>query len=60
MQLIYKGTTNRCLPKDVKFPSDWHVTHTENHWANEITTIAYLRNVIIPYVKKERNTRTSR
>ena len=54
MQLIYKGTTNRCLPKDVKFPSDWHVTHTENHWANEITTVAYLRNVIIPYVKNER------
>lgn len=54
MQLIYKGTTKRCLPKDVKFPSDWHVTHTENHWANEVTTVAYLRNVIIPYVKRER------
>ena len=43
MQLIYKGTTKRCLPKDVKFPSDWHVTHTENHWANEVITVAYLR-----------------
>ena len=46
MQLIYKGTTKRCLPKDVNFPSDRHITHTENHWANEVTTIAYLRNVI--------------
>ena len=54
MQLIYKGTTKRCLPKDVNFLCDWHITHTENHSANEVTTFAYLRNVIIPYVKRER------
>ena len=54
MQLIYKGTTKRCLPKDANFPCDWHITHTENHWANEDATVAYLRNVIIPYVKRER------
>ena len=24
-QLIYKGTTNRCLPS-IKFPPDWHIT----------------------------------
>jgi len=25
-----------------------------NYWANEITTIAYIENIIIPYVQKER------
>ena len=34
MQLIYKGTTTKCLPKleDEGFPSDWHITYTANHW----------------------------
>ena len=56
MQLIYKGTTTKCLPKlkDEGFSSDWHITYTANHWANEVTTIAYLEKVIIPYVKRER------
>lgn len=31
MQLIHKGTTLKCLLKHVTFPSDWHVTYTENH-----------------------------
>lgn len=25
-QLIYSGKTEKSLPKDVKFPSDWHLT----------------------------------
>ena len=57
MQLIYKeGTTTKCLPKlkDEGFPSDWHITYTANHWANETTTMACVKTVIIPYVKKER------
>ena len=56
MQLIYKGTTSKCLPKlkDKHFPSDWHVTYTANHWANETTTIAYLQKVVIPYIERER------
>ena len=28
MQLIYKGTTCKCLPKYAEFPSDWDVTYT--------------------------------
>jgi len=40
--------------KAVEFPDDWHITYTANHWANEDTTIAYIENIIIPYVKKER------
>jgi len=56
MQLIYKGTTTKCLPKlkGEGFPSNWHITYIENHWANEITTMAYLRKVIIPYAKEGR------
>ena len=33
-QLIYKGTTHRCLPTMV-FPDSWDITHTENHWSTE-------------------------
>ncbi len=32
-QLIYSGKTCRYLPT-VSFPKAWHVTFTENHWAN--------------------------
>ena len=31
-----------------------HLTYTANQWANEDTTIAYIDNIIIPYVQKER------
>ena len=54
IQLIYKGTASKCHPKGVPFPADWHITHTENHSANETTAIAHIENIIIPYVKKER------
>ena len=39
-QIIYSGKTSRCLPS-VKFLDGWHVTYTENHWANEKTTEDY-------------------
>jgi len=54
IQLIYQGITTKCQPKHVEFPDDWHITYTANHWANKDTTIAYIENIIIPYVKKER------
>ena len=31
-QLIYSGLTSKSLPKNVKFPSDWHLTTTPTHW----------------------------
>ena len=40
-QLIYKGTTQRCLPT-IQFPPNWHVAHSENHWSNESTMKAYI------------------
>ena len=53
-QLIYQGTTTKCYPKGVQFPTDWLISHSANHWANETTTIAYIHGIVIPYVKKER------
>ncbi len=50
-QLIYSGKTCRYLPT-VSFPKAWHVTFTENHWANEGTTIDYVNKILLPYVKE--------
>ena len=40
-QIIYTGKTSKCLPS-VLFPSGWHATYTENHWANEKATEDYI------------------
>ena len=52
-QVIYSGKTSRCLPT-VSFPKTWHITFTENHWANEITTINYINKILLPYIKDAR------
>ena len=54
LQLIYQGTTDRCLPKGVGFPDDWYVTYTANHWSNESKAIQHLQMVVFPYVKKRK------
>ena len=46
-QLLYGGKTTKCLPS-TKFPSDWDVFYSENHWSNETTMLQFLDNVIIP------------
>ncbi len=33
-QLIYTGKTRRCHPR-FKFPNDWSITHSANHWSTE-------------------------
>ena len=38
-QLIYQGKTPKCLPPLDGIPSDWDITFTENHWANETTVM---------------------
>ena len=48
-QLIYQGKTTKCL-LTVSFPQTWHVTHTSNHWANEVTTEAYINEILLPYI----------
>jgi len=52
-QLIYEGKTDRCLPQ-YKFPSSWHITHTDNHWSNEITMKQYVEMIIVPYINNKR------
>ena len=54
LQLIYQGTTDRCLPKGAEFPDDWDVTYTANHWSNESKAIQHLQMVAFPYVKKRK------
>ncbi|SMN02226.1 hypothetical protein SPONN_625 [uncultured Candidatus Thioglobus sp.] len=53
LQLIYQGKTKASLPSH-KFPDDWHVTFTPNHWSNEDTTKEYIKNIILPYVQSKR------
>ena len=53
-QLIYSGTTTKCLPRNVKFPSEWHVTSTINHWSNEDTMFEYIDRIIAPYIQSKR------
>lgn len=53
-QLVYKGTTHRCLPT-VVFPDSWDITHTENHWSNEKSMVQYMEKILFPYIKKTRS-----
>ena len=53
IQLIYCGKSHACLPS-MKFPSDWHIIYSHNHWANEITTKDHVEKIIIPYLRKKR------
>lgn len=50
-QLVYKGTTQACLPT-VKFPDSWHITYTHNHWCNETTIKIVHRKFIVPYIQR--------
>ena len=52
-QLIYQGKTTACLPS-TRFPSNWHITFTATHWANEETTLSYIDKIILPYIKRKR------
>ena len=52
-QLIYQGKTSARLPRH-KFPDDWHITCTPNHWSNEDKTREYINKIIIPYVQQKR------
>ena len=53
VQLIYQGSTKACLPR-VQFPTDWHVTSSPNHWANEVTTKDYIEKILNPYLIRKR------
>ena len=54
VQLIYHGTTERCLPP-VTFPPGWHITCTVNHWSTEATMIDYIKKnyYTLCFIKEE-------
>ena len=52
-QLIYEVKTTRCLPQ-YKFPSSWHITHSDNHWSNEFTMKEYVEKILVPYINRKR------
>ena len=50
IQLIYQGTTDRCLPKSVVLPEDFDIICTPNHWSNEEKAIQHIENIVVPYL----------
>ena len=44
-QLIYGGKTDQCHPK-YKFPDNFHIIHSENHWANESLLALLLESLL--------------
>lgn len=40
VQLVYQGKTDACHPS-YKFPPEWDITHTPNHWSNKDTMELY-------------------
>lgn len=54
VQLLYQGTTEKCLPKNIEFPSNWHITCSSNHWSNQDTMVDYVAKIIVPYVEAMR------
>ena len=53
VQLVYKGTTKRCLPA-FKFPEDGDINYSQNHWYNEETMMDHLNKVLPLLCKKRR------
>ena len=54
VQLVYKGTTNLCLPS-FKFPDDWDISFSYNHQCNEKTMLDCMYKILFPYCAKKRS-----
>eukprot|EP00117_Sycon_ciliatum_P041057 scpid90355/ scgid30092/ Pogo transposable element with KRAB domain len=52
-QLIYAGKTTRCHPSG-NVPPGWNVTHSDNHWSNEVTMLEFIDRVLVPFFASER------
>jgi hypothetical protein len=55
--ILYQEKPQRCHPV-FKFPLNWNVTHSPNHWSNEVhvrTTIQYLKEITILYMYVQQN-----
>ena len=53
MQLIYKGKTSQGLPK-IKFLDGFSLSANESHYSNEKESINFLEEIILPYIRQER------
>ena len=51
-QLLYRGTTDRCHPKTIDFPSGWDIFHSENHSSTHHTVKRLIDTILLPYVTK--------
>ena len=54
IQLIYGGKTVKSLPR-VKFPLPFSLSVNPQHYSNENEAIKVLEDIIIPYVRRERD-----
>lgn len=54
-QVIYQGSTDQCHPRGIHYAKalekGWHITQIANHWADIVTTMAYVKKVLLPYYK---------
>ena len=56
MQLIYGGKTKKSLPP-VEFPEGFSLSVNPTHYSNTEESIKIIKEIIVPYVKKERENR---
>lgn len=56
IQLIFNGTTPRCLPNDERLgpgfarqleEEGWHLTFSDNHWSNQTTMVQFIEKVSV-------------
>ena len=53
MQLIYQGKTGLSLPK-MKFPDGFSLRVNESHCSNEHEALKFIEEIILPYIREER------
>ena len=53
MQVIYAGKTDRSIP-NVDFPKEFSLSANPKHFSNEEQSLKILKEIIIPYMQKER------
>ena len=51
--MIYQGAIKRCLP-NYKFPKEFNVTYTKNHWSNLEKCVALFEKIIFPYLRAKK------
>ncbi|KAJ8298635.1 hypothetical protein KUTeg_022695 [Tegillarca granosa] len=50
-----KRTMSTCHP-EFDFPLSWNITHSPIHWANEDTQLEYTSKILVPHIKRVKET----